>query len=317
MLTRSTPRQNRRICDWRSSLRIRPSLIPSYKPFGEATLTTSIAPPVNSSGARSRPATRKEPRLHDLQLDFIRAQFPDRESLELSHETMRLSAHVIQSDPQQFASQMLGRLNPFCASPQIQNFLDEIAIGAAKPWLRPIHPGPRLPGTGLFRTFGGHSGEFFDVAATPDRTRAISASRDPTLKVWDLQSGRALRSLAGHSHPVTSVAVPPRGHAPSPPPGPNAEGPGSAERRVCRYIYLRCRHLMLCLRSRSYRRGRGRWSGTFPAAGETRLEDRRSLLIVVPRLCRFSLRNVCENLATSKTLLKNLCLLSLYPVTSR
>ena len=37
------------------------------------------------------------------------------------------------------------------------------------------------------------------VAVTPDGKRAVSASEDKTLKVWDLETGRALRTLEGHS----------------------------------------------------------------------------------------------------------------------
>ncbi len=41
------------------------------------------------------------------------------------------------------------------------------------------------------------------VAVTPDGQRAVSASTDKTLKVWDLGSGRELRTLTGHSDMVT------------------------------------------------------------------------------------------------------------------
>ena len=42
------------------------------------------------------------------------------------------------------------------------------------------------------------------VAVTPDGQRAVSASWDKTLKVWDLESGRELRTLTGHTGAVTA-----------------------------------------------------------------------------------------------------------------
>ena len=39
---------------------------------------------------------------------------------------------------------------------------------------------------------------------------AVSASLDRTLKVWDLDSGRELRTLSGHTDLVSGVAVTPR-----------------------------------------------------------------------------------------------------------
>jgi hypothetical protein len=38
-------------------------------------------------------------RLHDLQLDYVRARFSDPASLQLIHGAVRLSAHVITKDP--------------------------------------------------------------------------------------------------------------------------------------------------------------------------------------------------------------------------
>ena len=72
-------------------------------------------------------------RLHDLQLDYIRAKVPDRKALDLIHGAVRLSAHVIEKDPRQFASQVLGRLLPHRNAPAIQQFIEEIAAGAPTP----------------------------------------------------------------------------------------------------------------------------------------------------------------------------------------
>jgi WD40 repeat protein len=45
------------------------------------------------------------------------------------------------------------------------------------------------------------------VAVTADGKRAVSASRDHTLKVWELASGKELRTLEGHGDWVRSVAL--------------------------------------------------------------------------------------------------------------
>jgi WD40 repeat protein len=49
------------------------------------------------------------------------------------------------------------------------------------------------------------------VAVTPDGRRAVSASRDCTLRLWDLESGQTLRTLEGHTGWVWAVAVTPDG----------------------------------------------------------------------------------------------------------
>ena len=146
-------------------------------------------------------------RLHDLQLDYVRAQYPDREILELIHGAVRLSSHVIESDPGQFASQLVGRLLPYGDSPAVRQFTAGLVQAAPLPWLRPLVPGLHPPGAGLLRTLEGHSDFVFAVAITGDRKLAVSASRDNTLKVWDLETGRALRTLEGHSDSVSGVAV--------------------------------------------------------------------------------------------------------------
>jgi WD40 repeat protein len=52
---------------------------------------------------------------------------------------------------------------------------------------------------------------YFAVGAFRDPTsiftKPVSASEDKTIKVWDLDSGRALRTLEGHSDGVNEVTV--------------------------------------------------------------------------------------------------------------
>lgn len=78
---------------------------------------------------------------------------------------------------------------------------------APAPWLRPLRPALHPPGTALIRTLEGHSASVYGVALSADGRRAVSASLDRTLKVWDLERGRELFALEGHSAPVNAVSV--------------------------------------------------------------------------------------------------------------
>ena len=160
-------------------------------------------------------ALREQPedsiRLHDLQLDYVRAQHPDRQALDLIHGAVRLSSHVIEGDPSQFASQIVGRLLPYVrpegAIPAVQQFTSSVVKAAPRPWLRPSYAALSPPGTALVRTLAGHSNWVEGVAISADGRRAVSASWDRTLKVWDLESGRELRTLKGQSAAPRGVAA--------------------------------------------------------------------------------------------------------------
>jgi WD40 repeat protein len=56
-------------------------------------------------------------------------------------------------------------------------------------------------------TLPGHTNVIDHLALSPDGHQLISASRDSTLKVWDLKSGTELRTLRGHTDQVTALAV--------------------------------------------------------------------------------------------------------------
>ena len=128
-------------------------------------------------------------RLHDLQLDYVRAQHANQEALGLIRRAVRLSSHVIERDPRQFASQLVGRLLPHQGLEAVQQFTNSLIRAAPRPWLRPLEPALDPPGTALVRTLVGHSGVVYGVAVSADGRQAVSASYDKTLKVWDLETG--------------------------------------------------------------------------------------------------------------------------------
>jgi hypothetical protein len=131
------------------------------------------------------------------------------QDLSYIQRALRLSAHILAKDSSQFVSQMYGRLMG-SQRKVIQEMLKQIKTETKNSlWLRSIRPCLISPDSPLIRTLSGHSDKVNGVAVTPDGRRAVSASWDNTLKVWDLESGRELCILTGHSNNVNGVAVTP------------------------------------------------------------------------------------------------------------
>jgi WD40 repeat protein/tetratricopeptide (TPR) repeat protein len=131
------------------------------------------------------------------------------EQLCLIREALLLSLDLLSEDPSQIATQLTGRLLSF-DFPRIQDLLKKMR-NWNRPWLRPLTPSLNPPGGPLAFTLRGHKGVVNDVAITPDGRKAVSASEDGTLKVWDLNHGLELETLMGHTSRIMGVAITPDG----------------------------------------------------------------------------------------------------------
>ncbi len=60
-------------------------------------------------------------------------------------------------------------------------------------------------------TLTGHTAAVWSVAFSPNGKWLASASRDQTVKVWDVTSGQVKLTLEGHTDPVLSMAFSPDG----------------------------------------------------------------------------------------------------------
>jgi WD40 repeat protein len=146
--------------------------------------------------------------IHGLKVSAEREKGVEK-SLRLIQGALRLSSHVLAQDKTQLPSQLMGRLMAL-EVPEIHALLEQIKNCKDTPWLRPLTPSLTYPGGHLLRTLEGHTYYVNGVAVTRDG-KAVSASWDKTLKVWDINSGELLRTLEGHKEVIYNVAVAPDG----------------------------------------------------------------------------------------------------------
>jgi len=125
--------------------------------------------------------------------------------VRLIQSAIRLASHIIDDDPDQLSSQLVGRLVGHKGRyPVIDNLMDTIH-DLPKPDLLFMTPTLAQAGGALQRTLVGHEKIVNDVAISGEV--AVSASSDNTMRVWNWQTGAHIRTLEGHTATVTSVAL--------------------------------------------------------------------------------------------------------------
>ncbi|MCA9470705.1 MAG: WD40 repeat domain-containing protein [Nitrospirales bacterium] len=61
------------------------------------------------------------------------------------------------------------------------------------------------------KTFRGHTQDVWSVSFAPDGLTLASGGNDRYVRIWDIETGRILRSLRGHTHNIRQVAYSPDG----------------------------------------------------------------------------------------------------------
>ena len=106
--------------------------------------------------------------------------------------------------------QLWGRLQDY-SELEIQKLLTDGQKSKSKDiWLRPQTVSFINPDSPLLRTLSGHSSVVDGVAITPDGKKAVSASSDNTLKVWNLETGKEIVTFIGDSI-ISCCAIAPDG----------------------------------------------------------------------------------------------------------
>ncbi len=130
----------------------------------------------------------------------------ERESARALYRAILAGSHWLRIDPSPLASHVYNWLR--CSGWSATRIKEELSFPEGLPELRLRHP-VRLGGNE--RTLKGHGDWVNGCVVTPDGRHVVSASRDKTLKVWELETGREVATLTGHGARVKGCAVTPDG----------------------------------------------------------------------------------------------------------
>ena len=130
---------------------------------------------------------------------------PEDSDLSLVQSALRLSAHILYKEPAQLGPQLIGRLLAADSEP-VQQFLTRTRQSQRTPWIESLLPTLTQAGGPLLRTLESYA-RVQAVALSADGRHVVSGSDDKTMKVWELETGRELHTLEGHTDKVQAVAV--------------------------------------------------------------------------------------------------------------
>lgn len=134
--------------------------------------------------------------LRDLvdDFDFALQNIVDKD-IQLVKETLQLSTFALLQHPAQLSSQLLGRI-PNTESDHIKSLLHQ-AQNSWRPSLLPSAVCLTSPGGPLIHSMSGHRLPSSALSSSADGKLIASASADTTCSIWDVHSGRLVRTLEG------------------------------------------------------------------------------------------------------------------------
>jgi WD40 repeat protein/nucleoside phosphorylase len=123
------------------------------------------------------------------------------------HLAVQAGSHWLREYPGELATLLYNWLR--CSGWTERRIEETLRFPNGAPALRLRHPVSMSRSE--VRTLSGHERPVYACAVTPDGRRAISASEDKTLKLWDLETGLELTAFEGHEGYVYSCSMTPDG----------------------------------------------------------------------------------------------------------
>ena len=126
--------------------------------------------------------------------DFALEKIVD-DDIQLVKETLQLSTFALLQHPAQLATQLLGRIKT-----SESNYVKALLDQARHPWqpcLLPTSVCLTSPGGPLVHSMPGQLKPSSAISASADGKLIASASVDTACSVWDIKSGRLIRTLEG------------------------------------------------------------------------------------------------------------------------
>ncbi len=127
-------------------------------------------------------------------------------ALAVLGDALKLSAPALAAEPGQLRSQLVGRLLAL-DTPQITAFVHSLQARGGTSWLRPLQATLDAPGGLLMMTLVGHQSAVTALAADAAHQRLVSGSNDATLRLWNLDDGKALAEVDDFRLGVRGVSV--------------------------------------------------------------------------------------------------------------
>ncbi|XP_048730738.1 uncharacterized protein LOC125647914 isoform X3 [Ostrea edulis] len=143
---------------------------------------------------------------------------PTDSELKMMSDVIQLSAKALSKDPRQLAAQIVGRLTTIIANdiprapgdPPRYPFIHMLLKQAHEPSLPALIPSIRCltePGGILFDLLSGHTDPITAVEVSTDGGKAFTASRDNTMKMWDLRTGKVMKTINDVGTNITRIRV--------------------------------------------------------------------------------------------------------------